>query len=224
VPKQIKDRWVNAIYEMRGRGMGPKEIEDQIEATAVREQFDDYPSLTTIKRYTAKYDRLGARAQATYREFRWPQSMESGLLPWEASRLGVGLLERYQRHHGCRPTNGYVRWHWRLSLAWPPSDPLDQDADLDARDRMVAGFLIYEALGKPITSAAEEYIVRQLGKTTSDPDIPDYGSEEFFQPAARAADEHGATPLIVWPAGQPFAGNIVPPPHVRDHEIEIDDV
>jgi len=94
VPKQIKDRWVNAIYEMRGRGMGPKEIEDQIEATAVREQFDDYPSLTTIKRYTAKYDRLGAGAQATYREFRWPQSMETGLLPWEASRLGVGLLER----------------------------------------------------------------------------------------------------------------------------------
>jgi hypothetical protein len=148
----------------------------------------DYPSQRTIERIIKEFRTPGA--QAPYRFFSWPKTMQDRFLPWEASRFAIELAARYQRFHpGKRATNGYVRWHWRLSLAWPPAYPLIEDASMDERDHLVAVFLINEATEKPIPSGAEQVIAHHLQERVRAAGIPDYDSEDRD---VLAVESHGA--------------------------------
>ena len=63
--------------------------------------------------------------------FRWPHAMESGSLPWEASRAGLDLLAYYREHFGneARPTITHVLAFWRITQAAP-------DLDIEERSRL----------------------------------------------------------------------------------------
>jgi len=53
------------------------------------------------------------------RPFSWPESMESGALPWEATAAALEYLAWLQAGGSGRPTNESALWFWRATLAAP---------------------------------------------------------------------------------------------------------
>ena len=103
------------------------------------------PSEATIRRVLRReWDSMGEERQAQYVYFYWPESMESGKLPWEYSKAGIELLRWRLRSadngeidwpgvtdkikdspsfRESRPTNREVEWFWRVTQAMPsPSE------------------------------------------------------------------------------------------------------
>src|SRR5262249_34235718 len=77
------------------------------------------PDERTIRRIVTDF---GGKTEAEQRKhdwFRWPHSMESGSVPWEASRAGLDLLAYYREHIGTedRPTIPLVLAFWRITQA-----------------------------------------------------------------------------------------------------------
>src|SRR6266487_7027562 len=56
------------------------------------------PSPRTVERFAKKFRSLPPQQQADYRYFSWPETMEQGLLPWEASRAALELAEHFRDH------------------------------------------------------------------------------------------------------------------------------
>jgi hypothetical protein len=77
------------------------------------------PSEKTIQRQVAAWNQLLPEDKAQYRVFRWPESMKSGQIPWEASRCLLDLLH-FQHKRGRPPVLiSFARWYWRASEAMP---------------------------------------------------------------------------------------------------------
>ena len=90
------------------------------------------PSARVIGRYLKEFRELPLKERQPYSAFSWPGSMESGALPWEASRAALDLL-RYRVEMGLKksilPRVGEVRWFWRVTQAVPDA-PLKNRATL----------------------------------------------------------------------------------------------
>jgi hypothetical protein len=130
---RLSDRAVAARMERLGKGLGR----------------DDYPATRTVNKYRELYNHLPEHVKAGYRDFRWPESMEAGLLPWPASAAALELLgiqrtrdmwSQIGRDPGELPTSAFdlpigrpsvrlARWFWRVTqsapdlLAFPPEVP-----------------------------------------------------------------------------------------------------
>src|SRR5262245_4722919 len=52
--------------------------------------------------------------------------MESGALPWEASRAALDLLRRYREIKLPDPLIQECLWYWRVTLAAPDMEPDDR--------------------------------------------------------------------------------------------------
>ena len=78
------------------------------------------PSPSTVLRILRRrWDGITEEERAMYRRFHWPQSMERGDLPWDASAAALELLGlRHLRKHG-RPSIRLVRWCSRVAQAIP---------------------------------------------------------------------------------------------------------
>ena len=87
----------------------------------VRAMASTLPSERTIARIRAEeWATLGEPERAQYREFFWPESMERGDLPWEASESALELLFFLDQHDfRTRPPVRFVTWYWRVSMAVP---------------------------------------------------------------------------------------------------------
>ena len=106
---------------------GAGRIQQALEQIAAKQGRDDAPKerwvgneITKLKR-----DPRWPQKEKDYRTFRWPESMESGLLPWEASQPLLDFLERRGRPAEIgteRPTNRLAKWFWRLYQVAEPSD------------------------------------------------------------------------------------------------------
>lgn len=127
---RISDFWVDEIKEItvnNGR-LGPDKVRAQLVAwvkgggapRGTKEH--DAPSQRTIARYQAEIRSEPPERQAPYRYFHWPESMESGDVPWEAAPAALELLRGYLSTLRIRPSVALVRWFWRVSLAVPGSD------------------------------------------------------------------------------------------------------
>jgi len=83
---------------------------------------DDRPPVgRTIQRYLREHRARPLEEKLSFRYFSWPESMESGALPWEASKTALELL-RFRREEllfTSRPTNEEMRWFWRVTQAGP---------------------------------------------------------------------------------------------------------
>lgn len=106
------------------------------------------PSLRTIGRIQQDFRGWKEADRWRYREFRWPESMEEGLLPWEASQPGLELLWYVHETYKKRPLIGFVHWFWRVSQA-------AEDAPL--QERFFAALAMY---GREVFGAAYESSVR----------------------------------------------------------------
>ena len=113
--------------------LGPGPISRLLRQDAARAHRSDAPSERTVSRVLKEFRSLRDEDRGAYRYFRWPQSMERGDLPWEASGVGLELLRSLHRvnlrgatgEHG-RPLISTVKWLWYVTLARP-------DADLNMR-------------------------------------------------------------------------------------------
>ena len=77
------------------------------------------PSDRAIRRIMAEFKAAPEEERLPYQVFAWPQAMESGALPWEASRAVLDLVRfRIEAGYGP-PLIGEAQWFWRVTLAIP---------------------------------------------------------------------------------------------------------
>jgi hypothetical protein len=89
------------------------------------------PSARTVSRIMKEFDPSPEEEKAQYRHFYWPESMERGDLPWEASAAGLEILASLGHARwasvgrglpeSARPSIRLVKWLWRITLVAPGS-------------------------------------------------------------------------------------------------------
>lgn len=148
---RIRDHWDPIIRQIAADNprWSARRVHREIERRVAEGKLpSDYPALRTVIRSLSEpYDK------EPYERFYWPESMEQGALPWEASRPLLNFLES-QRLDNERPTILRARWYWRLFQAARDGETLGLDwlsAQLAAREvlglggdsfyRMVEGWL-----------------------------------------------------------------------------------
>ena len=103
--KKTGSFWVVTIHELAESDEGaPRpsaaQIEIRLKKIGEQEGLKDSPSKRTIGRILQEHDRLTESEKAFYREFRWPQTMQAGLVPWESTRTALDLLDPRDRRWG----------------------------------------------------------------------------------------------------------------------------
>jgi hypothetical protein len=151
MPQRPVDDWyVEHIARDAGTGYNAAAIYDRLRVAArAAGRKDSPPAEKTIKRYIAK---LGLPGVPTLRPFRWPDSMGTELLPWEAGRAALDLL-RFRDEQGLeRPTVGEASWFWRLRQA-APTIPVEEG---DLLAGWLAGADVLRALDRQAVSAIHD--------------------------------------------------------------------
>lgn len=149
----IKRELVDRIYELCAR-----ETRTGIESIRASLAPIDgkLPAARTIARYRQTFRELPEQEKLLYAEFAWPESMEAGALPWEASRAAMDLLVFLGAEF--TPTNRDVLWFWRLTLAAPDMPIKERAAMAETltyhRDDLTAVADIEFALRIPVMSFA----------------------------------------------------------------------
>lgn len=109
--------YVERVATLAEEGERPAGIARRIKEEAERAGRGDYPSERTIRRL---YDEHMEKPEAVRRgagAFHWPESMQSGLLPWEASHAALELLRLRQMEGRGRPLIREAKWFWRIRSA-----------------------------------------------------------------------------------------------------------
>lgn len=124
--------WVNEAAAEHPR-YGPARIRSEIEQRELREAERDArpadldtPSERTIGRWLREFRALGEREQMPYRLYSWPEAMERGALPWEASEELFDLTRWLTCLPHDRLTIQRAQWYWRLTLAAPNQPPSER--------------------------------------------------------------------------------------------------
>ena len=131
-PAKLDDEWeerLGVVAEEHPRGDA---VHRELVALAIAIGLDDPPSRKWVERRLEKYRARPDDERARYRRFEWPSAMETGLLPWDATRVALDVLAAHLSKYGTRPTIDYVRWHWRIWLAAPGADFEIRDAFVTA--------------------------------------------------------------------------------------------
>ena len=118
-PRKVSSFWRERIREITENEprLGPARIARRLEEEAGNLKRNDYPSERTIGRIQREFRRQPEEERHGYREFRWPETLELGVLPWGASRAGLELLGYFQQQWAKRPLIGLVREFWHVSQA-----------------------------------------------------------------------------------------------------------
>jgi len=152
MPRRKTDRiWEQRIFALKGQ-------EPDLSAEAMARRFEEeqggmghWPAARTIRRILdEEWSKLTPDQRREYEYFRWPESMEDGSLPWEASAAGLELLRAFSRLR--RPPVRLARWFWRVTQAAP-------GAGIPARLQAAAQLAIEEALGTTQERRAVEWFL-----------------------------------------------------------------
>ena len=87
------------------------------------------PSDRAIRRVMSEFKSAPKEERLPYVRFAWPESMELGALPWEASRAALDLLRACDEAGLGVPLIKEVLWFWRVTQAVPGA-PLNIRKDL----------------------------------------------------------------------------------------------
>ena len=87
------------------------------------------PTERTIARIKKNFLTMNPEERVQYRYFSWPESMEIGALPWEASRAALELLAHFRKIKWQRPTIQTVRWYWKVTSS-APDLPVEKRSEL----------------------------------------------------------------------------------------------
>jgi len=113
----ISSFWKAKVATLTEEGEKPNAIFLKLQVQGEELGMDDYPSQRAVRRIVSAHSGRPPAERRPYALFRWPGAMERGDLPWEASRLTLGLL-RFMEDKGLeRPTLRLTRWFWRVWLA-----------------------------------------------------------------------------------------------------------
>ena len=114
----------------RGVRFGPDSVLSSLQVTHAdlaegeRFYYGAPPSKASIGRIQHEARGLSKGEQEKYLSFFWPESMENGLLPWEASSPLLHLLQQ-DLCLGVRPQIPVCRWYWRLYQIAPDAPHKD---------------------------------------------------------------------------------------------------
>lgn len=184
MPRQpIHHYWKDRIRHHLGKGQGPAPGPTEIERRLLEEsdKFDSkllarigpVPSKRTIAR-TIKGDwiPLPENEKLQYREFYFPESLERGDLPWEAS---AACLELLGIRLDSRPTIRMALAFWRITAAAP-------DLNVRKREKLARVWSGWEALG-------DHAVPQDLRNLESYLAYAPWRSEEANAAAVRAHEE-----------------------------------
>ena len=144
MPLQTSPSWVQRIKSIKANNptWGAGRILGTLEQEAVRTDVAyTGPSEPTIRRILRReWDPMTERDQRRYLYFYWPESMQRGDLPWEASAAAIEML-RWEARAGekdlqpmflqpgpfkvrplwqyQRPSIDSVYWYWRVTQVMP---------------------------------------------------------------------------------------------------------
>jgi hypothetical protein len=123
--RRTNDFWRYEVMELtvsnddRGVRFGPDSVLSSLQVTHAgltedaRSRFGQPPSKASIGRIQHEARGLPKGDQEKYLGFFWPESMEKGFLPWEASGPLLHLLQQ-DLCLGLRPQIPVCRWYWKL--------------------------------------------------------------------------------------------------------------
>jgi hypothetical protein len=97
----------------------------------------------TVHRYLEGFRDLDEEVRRQFRDVRWPDSLEDGDIPWEASTEVLALLEWTEKHNLRPPTVNIAAWYWRSTLMIP-------GAPLDLRLRVALTLATHREIGEPV--------------------------------------------------------------------------
>ena len=109
---------------------------------------DPVPSARTVARYVKDARNAAEKDRLPYRVFSWPQSMEEGSLPWEASRVLFDWLRDRADKGRPAPLVDEARWFWRVTLAIPEA-PFADRADIAGHLTLVERYGCQPHAGAP---------------------------------------------------------------------------
>jgi hypothetical protein len=114
--KRERDQWRDLIFPMKDEhsDWGAQRIGKQL----AKEGKGDIPK-RTVSRLLQDWLELNDEERAKYGFFRWPEAMEQGHLPWEASNAALELLGGWYHGSWGRPSIGLTYWFWRVTQAAP---------------------------------------------------------------------------------------------------------
>jgi hypothetical protein len=125
--------WINCIrIELANNpGISGAEIRRKLRNRQIIKKEDtpttQVPSDRAIRRIMADFKKAPESQQQSYRSFAWPESMEIGALPWEASRAVLDLMRLRSENNMVRPLVVEAQWFWRVTQAMPDT-PIEQRA------------------------------------------------------------------------------------------------
>ena len=123
--RKTNDFWRNKAMGLtvsnddKGVRFGPDSVLSSLQVTHAgltegeRFYYGAPPSKASIGRIQHEARQLSKDEQEKYLDFFWPESMENGLLPWEASGPLLHLLQQ-DLCFGVRPQIPVCRWYWKL--------------------------------------------------------------------------------------------------------------
>ena len=176
VRERLADDWIQRMYHVfeNEPELSDREVADSMKAIGKELARSDYPAVRTVNKYHKEYNELPDPMKTGYRLFHWPECMESGLIPWEASKSALELLGHLQRQ-GKRPLVRVVRWYWRISQA-APSEPWGERA---RAARYLAGMETVGRLSREAAEPVEQWLagVAPLPQMAVAADTPEDGHQ-----------------------------------------------
>ncbi len=139
--------WIEAIRKFTANEprLGPRAIHKRFEEAVKKVGKADVlpiPGERTIGRVQEEFRGLPDKERQRYRQFRWPEDMQNGLLPWEAGASALELV-RWRLERKCEPPLiGQVHWFYRISTLAP-------DAPFDDRYTAARWLCAFEVAGDP---------------------------------------------------------------------------
>jgi hypothetical protein len=119
MPATRFDKYDATIAKLAEEHDTAAEVWRQFEHLAAEKGWTDIPAERTVKRRVGEFQKLPKIERSLNVRFKWPDSMQNGTVPWEASHEALGLL-RWRDESGLgRPTNREAIWYWRLWRASP---------------------------------------------------------------------------------------------------------
>jgi hypothetical protein len=100
------------------------------------------PSDRAIRRIMTQFKGAPKSERQSYRYFSWPESMEAGILPWEAARVVLDLMRFRTEAHMEPPLVLEAQWFWRVTLAIP-------DAPIETRVKAAAALVMLAMSDQP---------------------------------------------------------------------------
>ena len=192
---RIPNYWREKVKYILGENdrMPVKQIRPRLEAHAeeLRENGDaeakalskDVPSARTINRIRDEWKEIDPSERVQYQRFYWPESMQGGALPWEASTAALELL-MFLDCNGVRtrPPIRLVKWYWIVTRA-------SCDMSRDARFGIAVLLTQQEEKGQTAGDrGAEWYMAYHHFPQAKDQDDPLEGRRKRYHEAIERED------------------------------------